>query len=725
MRTFRWMIALAALGLAACGGGSTACNGSFGGSNCPAAGGTSGVAVIQVTSDLATIPGDGSTLANITATAKDANNNAVSGITLTFSSSTGSVVVTSAKTDASGHATATLSGSGVTAGTAITVTAASGTVNGMATVTVANTQRTLSLVTSLPQVPSDGSKSAIISALVRDSSNNVIPGVTVSFASSSGSIAVTRAVTDATGTATANLNAGTDPTNRSITVTATAGTATMQLQVNVRGTTLSVTASPNSLVLGAASQVTAQLKNSAGQGIPGVTIGLTSALGNTIAAVSATTDVNGQATFSATAAVGGKDTLTASGLGESQQTTITVSTQTFTISSPTNNTKVNLGQTQLVTAAWLTSGTANVGAAVTFTTSRGTITGTNPVNTDANGQAAVTLSSTSAGPAIVTASGTGVNAQVTLDFVAVTPSQISVQLSPATVGLGGTSVIQATVRDAANNLVEGASVDFLIVTDPTNGGLSAASVVTNSQGIAQTNYIAGNSSSGANGVRVSATVHGTAITANTTLTVGGQAVFLSLGTGNTVDTSQGVAIYQVTYSVFAVDASGAPVPNAPISLAILPVAYGKGYMACVANAWVPNYTTTSSDAFAYNSQKLCRNEDTDYTGNINSLGTIGGIPVKDYNVNGKLDPGNVPVVAPGSGVTNASGRLDVTITYPRDHSYWYAATLVASSTVNGTQSSTTATFVLAGASADYNNCLVAPPGPVSPYGQAATCANPN
>jgi hypothetical protein len=724
MRTFRWLIALAALGLAACGGGSTGCSGSFGAS-CPAAGGSTGVASIQVSSDLATIPGDGSTLANITATAKDANNNAVSGVTLTFSSSAGSVVVTLAKTDANGHATATLSGSGVTAGTAITVTVASGTVTGTAAVSVANTQRTLSLVTSLPQVPSDASKSATISALVRDASNNVVPGVTVSFASNSGSIAVTRAVTDASGTATANLNAGTDPTNRSITVTATAGTATAQIQVTVTGTTLSVTASPNSLVLGARGQVTAQLKNAAGQGIPGVTIGVTSALGNTIAAVNAATDVNGQATFNVTGAVGGADTLTASGLGQSQQTTLTVSTQTFTISSPTNNTKVNLGQTQVVTASWLANGIANVGAPVTFTTSRGSIAGTNPVNTDANGQAAVTLSSTSAGPAIVTASGTGVNAQITLDFVAVAPSQISVQPSPATVGLAGTSVITATVRDAANNLVEGAAVDFLIVTDPTNGGLSVASVVTNSQGIAQTNYVAGNSSSGANGVRISATVHGKAITANTTLTVGGQAVFLSLGTGNTIDTSQGVAVYQVTYSVFAVDASGAPVPNTSISLAILPVAYGKGYMVCVGNVWGPNYTTAANDAANYNSQKLCKNEDIDYTGNINSLGTIGGIPVKDYNVNGKLDPGNVPVVAPGSGVTNAAGRLDVTITYPRDHSYWYAATLVASTTVNGTQSSTTATFVLAGASTDYGNCLVAPPGAVSPYGQASTCADPN
>src|SRR5260221_456412 len=84
---------------------------------------------------------------------------------------------------------------------------------------------------------------------------------------------------------------------------------------------------------------------------------------------------------------------------------------------------------------------------------------------------------------------------------------------------GGNSTISATVRDAANNLVEGATVDFQVQTDPTNGGLSAASAVTNTQGIAQTVYTAGNTSSGANGVTVSATVHAMAISATTSLTV--------------------------------------------------------------------------------------------------------------------------------------------------------------------------------------------------------------
>jgi hypothetical protein len=64
------------------------------------------------------------------------------------------------------------------------------------------------------------------------------------------------------------------------------------------------------------------------------------------------------------------------------------------------------------------------------------------------------------------------------------------------------------------------------------------------------------------------------------------------------------------------------------------------------------------------------------------------------------------------------------VTYPRDHAYWVEVMLVASTTVQGTQSSTSSTFMLPGVVGDYN-CGISPPGPVSPYGVANTCANKN
>jgi hypothetical protein len=252
-------------------------------------------------------------------------------------------------------------------------------------------------------------------------------------------------------------------------------------------------------------------------------------------------------------------------------------------------------------------------------------------------------------------------------------------------------------------------------------------------------YTAGNSSSGANGVTVSATVRGTSVTGTASITVGGQAVFLSLGTGNTIDDTQGVAIYEITYTVLAVDSQGAALPNVPVTLSLLPVAYGKGAeTGCPGTGpWQPAYTTQPADPYAYNSSKLCKNEDTDYTGNISSLdsgtatncidlATNTSIPAhaKDYNCNGKLDPGNVATVTPSSGTTDVNGRLDVKITYPRDHANWVEVSLVAATTVQGTQSSTSATFLLLGTVKDFA-CGQSPPGLNSPYGAATTCANPN
>jgi len=596
--------------------------------------------------------------------------------------------------------------------------------SGTTTTTVAK----LTLLTDLAQVPSDGTKTASITAQALDANNNVMTGVVVVFQASSGALIPTQPTTDTAGLALANLGAGSDPSNRTITVTATAGTTTATVPVTVNGTTLALSGPPN-LVLGNTGSFTVVVTNSAGQGIPGVAVTLTSSLGNALTPGATGTDNSGRLTFTLTATNGGADTITAAALGQTQTASVDISTQSFNITAPASGTKVSLGTAQTVTVTWLNSGAPVAGQPVTFAATRGTLTPATPVTTDASGHASVSISSLGAGPSVIDASGTGVSAQLTLDFVADNPSQISVQAGPASINVQGSSTITALVRDAANNLVEGVTVTFQIIADPTNGGLSAPTAVTNAQGTAQTVYTAGNSSSGANGVSIDATVSAkggaTSYTDNTKVTVGGQAVFLSMGTGNKIDISGGDSVYRVIYSIFAVDSGGAPLQNAPITMKVLPVAYGKGVMVgCPGTGWTPGYSTGTADPDSYNGTKMCKNEDSDYTGNINSLGVVAGIPVKDYNTSGKLEPGNIAVVSPSTGNTDANGRLDVTITYPRDHAYWLAETLVASTIVQGTESSTSSTFVLEGVVDDYK-CTTGPPGPVSPYGVGATCADPN
>lgn len=730
-----------ALFLAGCGGGGSLTGGACTGASCTGGGG-SAVAAINVAAGTASVAADGTTSSAITATVLDAKNVAIKGVTVTFAATAGSVLqVTLATTDGSGHATATLTAAGAAAGTNITVSAAAGGVQGQTTVAVIAIQQSLSIATDLPQIPSSGATPANISALLRDANNNALTGITVQFSATSGVLTVTQAVTDVNGVAKATLTAGADPTDRTITVTATAGSASATLPVTVSGTTLALSG-PANLVQGNSGTFTIVLTNSAGQGIANKPVTVTSASGNTLSAPVVTTDGTGHVSFNVTAFVGGNDTITAVSLGLTKTARVAVSTQSFTITAPADQTNVTLGSLQTVTVTWLNGSVPVVGASVTFAATRGTVAPTTPVATDVSGQASIQISATGAGPSIVSATGAGVSAQLNLNFVALTPTQISVQTSPAAVAVQGQSTITALVRDATNNLVQGATVNFNVTADPTNGGLSVPSAVSDSQGRAQTVYTAGNSSSGANGVTIAASIAtNSSINASTNLTVGGQTVFLSLGTGNTIDTSQGVAIYQITYTVLAVDSQGAALQGVPVTAAVLPVAYGKGMMGnCpTPGPWQPIYSTAANDLRAYNGTTFCQNEDRDYTGNIASL-DVAPLPPpctdlatnpssqftnhqKDYNCNGQLDPGNVAVVSPASGTTDANGRLDVKVTYPRDHAYWVWVKLVASTKVQGTQSSTTSSFVLPGAVPDYI-CSNAPPGPVSPYGTAATCADP-
>jgi hypothetical protein len=594
----------------------------------------------------------------------------------------------------------------------------------------------MSAITSLPQIPSNGSSNATITAFVRDANNNFLPGVTVTFSASSGGLAVSSAVTDANGQATASLGTAGDPTNRSITVTATAGTKSATVAVGVVGTTVALSG-PASLIQGNSGTYTVSLTDSAGAAISGETVAVTSKAGNTLSASSLTTDTQGHATFNVTGTVSGTDTLTATVLGESATTLVTVSNQNFAFTAPTANAYVALSASQTVTLVWKTGGVAQTGQTITFSTTRGTFNGsttatTATATTDGTGTASVSIAATTAGPAIITASSTGVSAQLAVTFVSTTPSVINLQASPATVATEGQSTITATVRDAHNNLVEGQSVSFEL-SDVTGGSLSVGSAITDAQGQAQTVYTASTTSSATNGVTITATIPAAPSVAatNVSLTVGGQTVFLSLGTGETISENTDKTQFLMPFVVQAQDAAGNAVNGVNITLTIEPQKYGKGGWIVYGQDWVQTddpdpttpYTTTPPGITE------CANEDINYNGILDTG--------EDYNNDGKLEPGNIAAVSPGT-VTTASttftsgsetytvnGSAALTVTYPEDHALWVQVKLIATATVSGTQNTTTSTFWLPILSTYVTTTTTTPPGYVSPYGTATSCANPD
>jgi len=720
MRKLAILMGFGVMLLAACGGSSTSLKGGTTTTPVPT---TDAIATITVVSNMAQIAADGSNAATISATAKDASNNLVAGATISFSVSTGGLTVTQAVTDATGLATASLTAGSAPAGTAITITATSGTVSGKATVTVADTQQTISVITSLPQIPSDGTKPATITALVRNAQNQFVAGVGVLFSATSGGLTVTQATTDANGAAIATLSAAGDQTDRTITVTAAAGAESASVPVQVIGTTLTLTG-PSSRVQGSVGTFSIKLTDAGGNGIANQAVKLGSAKGNTLSATTVTTNASGQNTFTLTAVNGGTDTITATALTLQATATVAVSTQNFAFTVPSvANAPVNIGTSSTISVKWTAGGVPQTGQTVTFSATRGTLSaGTATV--DATGTASVNISSTTAGPAVVSATGTGVTAQASIEFIATTPASVSVQASPPTIAPQGQSTITATVRDANNNLVEGKVVNFTITQDSTGGSLSVASAATNVQGQAATVYTASTSTSASNGIVISASVVGTAVSSTTSLTVGGQSVFLSLGTGNLVGQGPNATTqYSYPFSVQAIDSAGAGVNNVTVSFTVSSLAYGKGvelYGTPVANAWAPNYSTSNTDPDSFDAIPGfvgCLSEDVAGNGILTSA--------EDYNGNGKLDPGLVVSTNVGSAVTANGGTAAVNLIYPKDHANWVAVMLTATASVSGNQSSASTSFVLPGLASDFTSATISPPGQLSPYGSAATCRQAN
>jgi hypothetical protein len=628
---------------------------------------------------------------------------------------------------------------------------------------VAATAHAITLISSVPQIPSDNATPVTITAIVQNANNAVIVSAPVTFSATSGVIAPSATsatgsvagITDSNGEAQATLTTPGNPSDRAITVTATVGTISATINVGVVGTKLSLTG-PTSLIQGATGNFSVALTDSGGNGIVSTAVTLSSALGNTITAQAnsnSMTDNSGHLTFTVAAAKAGQDTITATALGLTTTAPLTISSQSFNFTSPAANTNVALGASETITVVWTNAGTPQANQQVSFSTTRGTFAGggtTTTATTDSTGTATAIVSATTAGPALITAAAPNVSAQLSLSFVATNPARITAQASPATVQVSGQSTITAIVFDAQDNLVEGQTIDFQL-TDKTGGSISVATAVTNAQGVAQTVYNATTVASAADGVVITATVQDTALQATVDLTVGGQTLFISLGTGNTVivvPPPSGAATstqFSLSYTAQALDAGGNPVTGVPLTFTVhsfpyvdVPMAdlndpgtgdspsnfaaYEKGFWTAVGSTDAANCNGVIGTSFCQVVTATCTNEDVNGSGILQS-------PSEDINGNGKLDPGDIASVAPvasGSETTDGTGSAYVNILYPQDHAAWVHVLLTATATVAGTQSSSSADFYLPILAADVDGTTNgSPPGSTSPYGIATACQNPD
>ena len=541
-----------------------------------------------------------------------------------------------------------------------------------------------------------------ITAVVKDAGNASLADAPVTFSADTGTLTNAATTTDSAGVATATLSTGADRSNRTIVVKVSSGAVTGSVAVEATGTKLSYQGA-TTVPLSGSTTVSVTLEDSSGSAIAGLPVKVSSKLANGLSDTGVTTDAQGMSSLTYTATKIGTDRLAFSGAGATVSKDIIINGENFTFVSPAADTSIVVGKTKALTVRYLSGNVPQANVTVNFAATAGTLSAASAV-TDGAGNATVSISSLSASPATVQATLTGgVLAEATLpiQFVAETPDTLVLQVNPTAIAPNASGTAQqaevlATVTDANANPVKGVTVNFNRTADPSGGNLSSASQVTDSRGQASVQYIAGGSTTASNGVKLRASVASApTVFGNATLTVNQSALFIALGTGNTISNLDDQT-YQKDWVVYVTDSNSIAVPNVTLTIKVLPQEYGKGSLT-FNNGWKVAAGAVS-----------CPNEDANFNGVLDAG--------EDANHNGTLEPGNVISVTPGVVKTDSNGRATISLIYAESYAPWMTVRLRAEAVVAGTESSKESIFTVAGSSADFSNEDVPPAGAISPFG---------
>lgn len=604
--------------------------------------------------------------------------------------------------------------------------------------------RNITLLVPNNTLGSADNDSVIITATVLDTNNVVLASAPITISASSGQVLLSAPTTDTNGQVTATLTAGADKSNRTIRITATSGTlASQSADIEVTGTQIVINGA-TSISLNGTLQLNVTASDSAGNGIPGAVLSVRSANGNSLSASTLTTNASGLASVDLTARVSGSDTITVSGLGTSATTSVSVPTDQFTLTLPDNPAVNSCAKVQ---ATWATAGGPKAGEEISFYSTRGDFytnsgcsTAGNTATTDAQGVAAIWIRSATTGPAELTAESPTRSPSATgsFSFIAGNPAKIVFSADRTTIPPESSATLTAIVRDGDDNLVEGAIVDFQIVADLTGGSLSPASGTTNGLGRAGTVFSSSAASSTTEGIIIRARVRNTTIAENVYLTVGQQALGLSIGVSDYLSVDSSNSAYIWSGSAVVTDAAGNAVPNQLVTFRVRPIAYDKGFVVEGASLWTRQSSITGVTVPDAEASRPCKNEDVNANGILDLTesdadgdGVLdpaedlngNGIFDEDYNQNGRIEPGPVVSIT-GSAVTDTRGIAVFELSYPKDFWGWTEVKITAATNVVGSDYSTSKVVPLNAMAADLA-LSKGPPGEISPFGTGNDCTDPD
>lgn len=530
--------------------------------------------LILLSSSSASVKPDGSNSTTITANVVDAFNLPVSGLTLKFTASGGTLGVSSGVSSTTGMVTipySAVSPSGAInmadRTETVTATVVGSTASAQLPIKISSSSLLISLATSNATVKSDGSNSATITATVTDPNNIAVPGTTVTFTKGTGQLGTSSGTTSGAGIVTIPFSAVAfdkvtgapiDKTNRTETVTATvAGTTTKaQIPIQVVGSILTLTPSLTTVPAGGSVTLTASAKDASQTGVAGQSVRFTipagkgtlsggsGTSGSVTSQVATTLSTGATPAISFIPSVAGNVAVTAEWLNADGNVTLTaISTinvtvvgVSFAVTQPTASpTSLALGGTQAVSVSVPPSISGTAVASVRFSTTLGTWSNTTKVSTVtpvANAVNEVLSGGASSGTANVQiealdASGrtlATLNQIFALSAPASAAGSITLQSSisnvpPSTAGSSNSATLTATVRTSGGgNTVGGAAVLFEIM-NPTGSGEQISPVVarTDSSGQATATFTSGSQST-VGGLKIKASVVGTAANCDNSVT---------------------------------------------------------------------------------------------------------------------------------------------------------------------------------------------------------------
>ena len=620
----------------------------------------------------------------------------------------------------------------------------------------------LSISASSPTVPSNDLTTTMITVRALDSSSGLVSGAHITMTADVGVLGSSSITTDSTGTATVTFESGPGAVDRTATITATSGTASAMIPIQITGSKVTIT--PSSAVLddsGSTSVILTVTTKDSGSGIvsgAAVTMSQTGAGRVTFNPPSGPT-VSGVFTTTVTGTSAGAVTVTASALGETATSSITISpvTDTFTIDqliidggTPITHPPATTAMTINASGSPYTPHSLNISvhaptgiSQVVFVTSIGVWDGgsSQVVTKTAAGNANATLTSTQSGVAgvqVYDAANPATSDTLTVAMSSgLNPTKIMLQASPTIIPVSvgsttGSSTLTATVYDASNNPLPNWMVAFSIVSGGTSGGetitpvvaptASIASPATGlSVGQARVSFNSGSMPSGGNGVQIRASVVGTTVATGTSpsgndaaIVIGGVAGSIAFGQATVVSVDSTLANYVWPMSILVSDSNGNAVSGAVVSLSLWPIAWSTG-LACTYDPDGCRWNTATPPVCVPGNYGTYYNEDINENLILDSgedgrrVYYYGTLPpaVTPGTLDSQITPKNSDGGSlPSSKTTDVNGVAGFNLIYPKESAIWTVVRIRATTTVQGSETRGEIILRLPALVSDVTPCLL-------------------